>query len=125
MDTTNPMIYTQMTSAESSNVSSEMNQTTLNAVDHDHAFLYKRPPAEDEAPSSSSSAVAKANRRTQNRPTSSSSKSKRSRNVNRAKDIQSSDDLSYYLERRRKNNEASKVSRAVRRQRFDEMDHKW
>lgn len=124
MDTTNPLLYTQMSSADSSNVSSEMNQTTLNAVDHDHAFLYKRQPAEDETPSSSSSAVAKANRRTQNRPTASSSKSKRSRNVNRAKDIQSSDDLSYYLERRRKNNEASKVSRAVRRQRFDDMDRK-
>jgi len=132
MDTTDPMIYTHMTSAESANVSNEMNQTTLNAVEHDHAFLYKRMPAEDESTSSSSSAVVKANRRTittgasrnQNRPTSSLNKSKRSRNINRATDIQSSDDLSYYLERRRKNNEASKVSRAVRKQRFDEMDTK-
>lgn len=133
MDTTDPMIYTHMTSAESANVSNEMNQTTLNAVEHDHAFLYKRMPAEDESTSSSSSAVVKASRRTtttgvsrnQNRPTSSLNKSKRSRNINRATDIQSSDDLSYYLERRRKNNEASKVSRAVRKQRFDEMDTKW
>lgn len=125
MDTTNPMVFTQMAPAESSLVSSTSNQTTLEAVDHDHAFLYKRLPNEDcQSPSSSSSPV-KSARRTQNRPNSSINKNKRSRNVNRAKDIQSPDDLSYYLERRRKNNEASKVSRAARKQKFDIMDQQW
>jgi hypothetical protein len=52
----------------------------------------------------------------------SSLRTKRSRIVNRAVDIKTSDDLSYYLERRRKNNEASKMSRAARKQKFGDMD---
>jgi len=52
-------------------------------------------------------------------------KTKYSRHVNRATDIKTEDDLSYYLERRRKNNEASKVSRAARKQKFGDMDVRW
>jgi hypothetical protein len=55
----------------------------------------------------------------------SSKRSKRSNPVNRAIDIKTADDLSYYLERRRKNNEASKMSRAVRKQKFGDMDVRW
>lgn len=89
----------------------ERSMETLTAVQHDHAFLCKRaPPSES---SSSSSSIG-----------SKSAKNKRSRNVNRAKDIETPDDLSYYLERRRKNNEASKVSRAARKQKFHQMDKK-
>ncbi|CAF0828173.1 unnamed protein product [Adineta ricciae] len=49
-------------------------------------------------------------------------RTKRSRHINRATDIKTEDDLSYYLERRRKNNEASKMSRAARKQKFGNMD---
>ncbi|CAF3900662.1 unnamed protein product [Rotaria magnacalcarata] len=49
-------------------------------------------------------------------------RTKNARQVNRATDIQTADDLSYYLERRRKNNEASKMSRAARKQKFGDMD---
>ena len=56
----------------------------------------------------------------------SSKRTKRSsRHVNRAVDIKTEDDLSYYLERRRKNNEASKMSRAARKQKFGDMDSRW
>ena len=55
----------------------------------------------------------------------STKRTKRLLSVNRATDIKTSDDLSYYLERRRKNNEASKMSRAARKQKFDEMDGQW
>lgn len=48
-------------------------------------------------------------------------RTKNSRHVNRAVDIKTEDDLSYYLERRRKNNEASKMSRAARKQKFGDM----
>ncbi|CAF0892427.1 unnamed protein product [Rotaria sordida] len=44
------------------------------------------------------------------------------RHIHRATDIKTEDDLSYYLERRRKNNEASKISRATRKQKFGDMD---
>ena len=57
--------------------------------------------------------------------TSSSRKYKYSRHINRATDIKTEDDLSYYLERRRKNNEASKMSRAARKQKFGDMDGQW
>lgn len=57
--------------------------------------------------------------------TSSTRKYKHSRHVNRATDIKNEDDLSYYLERRRKNNEASKMSRAARKQKFGDMDARW
>jgi hypothetical protein len=55
----------------------------------------------------------------------SSKRTKHSRHVNRATDIRTEDDLSYYLERRRKNNEASKMSRAARKQKFGDMDFRW
>ncbi|CAF0754907.1 unnamed protein product [Rotaria sp. Silwood1] len=49
-------------------------------------------------------------------------RTKNPRHIHRATDIKTEDDLSYYLERRRKNNEASKISRAVRKQKFGDMD---
>jgi hypothetical protein len=52
-------------------------------------------------------------------------RTKHSHHVNRATDIKTEDDLSYYLERRRKNNEASKMSRAARKQKFGDMDTRW
>ena len=55
----------------------------------------------------------------------SSRRTKRTHSINRAVDIKNEDDLSYYLERRRKNNEASKMSRATRKQKFDSMDAQW
>ncbi|CAF0904300.1 unnamed protein product [Didymodactylos carnosus] len=54
-------------------------------------------------------------------------RTKRSRTshiVNRADDVKTEDDLSYYLERRRRNNMASKNSRAARKQKFGDMDYK-
>lgn len=142
METDNPVVYTRMKSLSHlpmdisgpTTVSSQCtaNQRTLDAVEHDHAFLHKRIPAVD-TPSSSSEDQPnrRSSSRIQSRTTCSSSSSassvrtKRSRNVNRAKDIETSDDLSYYLERRRKNNEASKVSRAVRKHKFENMDERW
>ena len=55
----------------------------------------------------------------------STKRTRRLLSVNRATDIKTPDDLSYYLERRRKNNEASKMSRAARKQKFDDMDGRW
>lgn len=52
-------------------------------------------------------------------------RTRNSRHVHRATDIKTEDDLSYYLERRRKNNEASKMSRAARKQKFGDMDSRW
>lgn len=49
-------------------------------------------------------------------------RTKRCPSVSRAGDIKTEQDLSYYLERRRKNNEASKMSRAARKHKFDQMD---
>jgi hypothetical protein len=113
------------------------NQGTLNAIEHDHAFLTKRIPITD-APSTSTISKRKNTResrrvssRLQARAVCStasectSTKTKSARNVNRATDIKTSDDLSYYLERRRKNNEASKMSRAARKQKFGDMDQQW
>ncbi len=114
---------------------STTHQGTLNAIDHDHAFLTKRTPVTD-APSTSTTSKrthTRGSRRTSSRIQSRAicstapveNKNKRTRTASRAADIQTSDDLSYYLERRRKNNEASKVSRAARKQKFGDMDEKW
>ena len=55
----------------------------------------------------------------------SSRRTKRTHSVNRAVDIRTEDDRFYYLERRRKNNEASKMSRATRKHKFDSMGARW
>lgn len=135
------LIYNQMDSFNSSismQVSSpcNYNQGALDAFEHDHAFLSKRAPV-DEGPTSTTSkrTTTRGQRRTSSRIQSravcttssevSSSKTKNTRGVNRANDVKTAEDLSYYLERRRKNNEASKVSRAVRKEKFGAMDSKW
>jgi hypothetical protein len=113
------------------------NQGTLTAIEHDHAFLTKRTPIND-VPSTSTNSKRtpiRGSRRTSSRiqsrvvcstpSESSSTKSKHGRSVNRATDIKTPDDLSHYLERRRKNNEASKISRAARKQKFGDMDQRW
>lgn len=130
----NPLICNQMDSFDLSAPAFNYHQGTLNAIEHDHAFLTKRMPASD-TPTTSKRTSGRGIRRTSSRIQSravastvnetTDVKSKNSRNVNRAKDIKTSDDLSYYLERRRKNNEASKVSRAARKQKFGDMDEKW
>lgn len=113
-------------------------QGALNAIEHDHAFLTKRTPDSD-VPSSSTTSKrnpTRGSRRTSSRIQSravattvhdehSSNKNKRSRQTSRAADVKNTEDLSYYLERRRKNNEASKVSRAARKQKFGDMDQQW
>ena len=116
-------------------------QGALNAIEHDHAFLTKRTPVND-VPSSSTIATtskrtpARGSRRTSSRIQSRavcstisdeipSNKNKRPRSTTRADDVKDVEDLSYYLERRRKNNEASKMSRAARKQKFDGMDQRW
>jgi hypothetical protein len=111
---------------------SNYNQGALNAIEHDHAFLTKRTPITDLPSTSTISKRTHAcgSRRTSSRiqsraicsTTPVENKNKRIRTTNRAADIQTSDDLSYYLERRRKNNEASKMSRAARKQKFGDMD---
>ena len=101
-------------------------QGALNAFEHDHAFLSKRISTIDTDDTSTKSKFIPTNesRRTSSRlrarekystitESSSSVKSKNKRNINRATDIRTSDDLSYYLERRRKNNEASKLFKAI------------
>jgi hypothetical protein len=128
---------------------------TLAAFEHDYAFLSKRTTIVDTpspSPTTSKRTPTRGGRRTSSRlqsrvalidikqmlnddscssPTISENssisikRSKHSRHVNRAKDIKTEDDLSYYLERRRKNNEASKMSRAVRKQKFGDMDFQW
>ena len=141
METETPVTYTRMKSLSHLPIDTSVpttvspqftaSQRTLDAVDHDHAFLYKRQPTGDTASTSEEQPGRRSSSRIQSRTTCSSSSStssgraKRSKNVNRAKDIETSDDLSYYLERRRKNNEASKASRAVRRQKFESMDERW
>lgn len=133
----NPLVYNQMNSFNLSNSPQyDHNQCTLNAIEHDHAFLTKRDPIAD-IPSTSKTISkrthTRGSRRTSSRiqsraicsTTSDATKSKRASNANRAKDIKTSDDLNYYLERRRKNNEASKISRAVRKQKFGDMDQRW
>jgi len=54
--------------------------------------------------------------------TSSPSKKKRTRGIYRADDIKTQDDLANYLERRKKNNISSKVSRANKKSYYNEMD---
>ena len=113
------------------------NQGALNAFEHDHAFLSKRIPT-TETPTSSTSkrpSTTRDPRRTSTRlqshakcSTSSNNNSTQGRSprhISRATDIKTEDDLSYYLERRRKNNEASKLSRAARKQKFGNMDQQW
>lgn len=61
-----------------------------------------------------------------NNPSSLSSiKKAKARHVHRATDIETDVDLKIYLERRRKNNEASKQSRASRKQKYGDMDSRW
>jgi len=128
---------------------------TLAAFEHDYALLSKRTTIVDTpspSPTISKRTPTRRDRRTSSRlqsrvalfdikqmlnddscssPTISENssismkRSKHSRHVNRATDIKTEDDLSYYLERRRKNNEASKMSRAVRKQKFGDMDFQW
>ena len=54
--------------------------------------------------------------------TSSPSKKKRTRGIYRADDIKTQDDLANYLERRKKNNISSKVSRANKKSYYNEME---
>jgi hypothetical protein len=142
MDPNNSLLYNQMTSFDLSTPTSvspqfNYNQVTLNAIEHDHAFLTKRIPVTD-TPSTSINSKrthTRGSRRTSSRiqsramcsttSASTSTKTKQARSVSRATDIKTSDDLSYYLERRRKNNEASKMSRAARKQKFGDMDQQW
>jgi hypothetical protein len=142
MEPNNSLLYNQTNSFDLSTpmtVSPQFNyhQGTLNAIDHDHAFLTKRNPIIDAPLTSTISkrtptrGARRISSRIQSRAVcstaseSSSTKSKRIRNANRAADIQTSDDLTHYLERRRKNNEASKTSRAARKQKFGDMDQHW
>ncbi|UJR35804.1 hypothetical protein I4U23_028552 [Adineta vaga] len=126
--------------------------TALAAIEHDYGYLAQRTTVVDTpspSPTVSKRTVMRESRRTSSRlqsratlidfkkiledesysspmvsPNSSisSRRTKRSRHINRATDIETEDDLSYYLERRRKNNEASKMSRAARKQKFGNMD---
>lgn len=145
--TDNSLIYTDaditnsvtVYSSPSTIVPSAYSQLALNAIEHDHAFLPKRLTAADTPSTSRSKANAahtsrRASSRLQSRAACTSTTAihtslltgtKRTRSISRATDIQTPDDLSYYLERRRKNNEASKVSRAVRKQKFGSMDEQW
>ncbi|CAF1284733.1 unnamed protein product [Rotaria sordida] len=138
-ESNNALLYTQMNSFDSLTSMTDpsqydFNQGALNAFEHDHAFLSKRAPIIDTPKTTNSKRTpVRGSRRTSSRlqsravcltsPESTSTNTKHSRNVNRATDIKTSDDLSYYLERRRKNNEASKMSRAARKQKFGDMDH--
>lgn len=131
--------FSELRSVSPELITSHVDSTTLpvlNAIEHDHAFFPKRNPI-DETPSSSTTAKTISKRtptrgsrrissRIQSRAvcTTTMTKKKRGKNINCANDVQTSDDLSYYLERRRKNNEASKLSRAARKQKFGDMDEK-
>jgi hypothetical protein len=137
-----------ITPSTSTPVSQEFNfdPCVLAAFDHDYKSLSKRTTVVDTpspSPTVSKRTSTRTTRRTSSRlqsraalinnsclsPTTSESdsfkKTKHSRHVSRATDIKTEDDLSYYLERRRKNNEASKMSRAVRKQKFGNMDARW
>ncbi|CAF2373870.1 unnamed protein product [Rotaria sp. Silwood2] len=134
-----PLLYSEMNSFDSLTSMTDppqfdYNQGALSAFEHDHAFLSKRAPVIDTPKSPNSKRTpTRGPRRTSSRiqsravcstsSESSASKSKQPRNVSRATDIKTAADLSYYLERRRKNNEASKMSRAARKQKFGDMDH--
>ncbi|CAF3347521.1 unnamed protein product [Rotaria socialis] len=140
LESNNGLLYTQMSSFDSLTSMPvtpkyDCNQGALNAFEHDHAFLSKRTPSIDSPKVTSSKRTpVRRSRRTSSRIQSrtvrstssetSSTQSKHSCNVNRATDIKTAEDLSYYLERRRKNNEASKMSRAARKQKFGDMDDK-
>jgi hypothetical protein len=139
-----------LTPSTSTAISQEFNfdPITLAAFEHDYGFLSKRSTIVDTpspSPTISKRTPTRAPRRTSSRLQSraalndnscaspaisenssvSSKRTKHPRHVNRATDIKTEDDLSYYLERRRKNNEASKMSRAARKQKFGDMDSRW
>jgi hypothetical protein len=122
--------------------------SVLAAFEHDYGFLSKRSTVVDTpspSPTVSKRTPTRESRRIASRlrlraalnddlclsPTTSENSSislkrtKRAHHVNRATDIKTEDDLSYYLERRRKNNEAAKMSRAARKQKFGNMDLRW
>lgn len=126
----------------------DFDPTVLAAFEHDYGFLSKRTTVVNTpspSPTISKRTPVRSSRRTSSRlqsraalndnlclsPTISENSSistrrtKHARHVHRATDIQTEEDLSYYLERRRKNNEASKMSRASRKQKFGDMDAQW
>lgn len=136
-----------LTPATATSLSQEFNfdPSTLAAFEHDYGFLPKRSTIVDTpspSPTISKRTTTRSTRRTSSRLQSraalndnlclspaisetssiSSKRTKYPRHINRATDIKTEDDLSYYLERRRKNNEASKMSRAARKQKFGDMD---
>ena len=130
--TDNPLLYSQMNSLDLLTPSHiNYNQGALDAIEHDHAFLSKRATTSTSSKRVHPRRSCRASTRLHSRAVGSAStesqsaRNKRTGNINRATDIKTSDDLSYYLERRRKNNEASKMSRAARRQKFGDMDHQW
>lgn len=101
---------------------------TIANFEHDYGNLSKRSTVV-QTPSPSPIVAKRASSRLQSRSiinqnalTLSSIKKAKNRQVHRATDIETADDLSYYLERRRKNNEASKLSRASRKQKYGDMD---
>lgn len=148
-NTSSATSFSELRSVSPEFITSHIDSTTspvLNAIEHDHAFLVKRSPIDEvsSSPSSSSATTtrttktvskrtpARGSRRVSSRiqtraicTESPSTKTKRGKTVNRANDVETPEDLNYYLERRRKNNEASKQSRAARKQKFGDMDDKW
>jgi hypothetical protein len=121
MDSDNPLYsYDLSNSTTTSSSQYDHNQGTLDAIEHDHAFLTKRTNT-----CGSRRASSRIQSRTTARTTATETKTKRTRNINRANDVKTSDDLNYYLERRRKNNEASRMSRAARKHKFGDMDERW
>ncbi|CAF0770368.1 unnamed protein product [Didymodactylos carnosus] len=111
----------------------------LTAIEHDHAFMSKKMPTStsrkrrrsrtrlESASSIGSNAIQTSAITTSSSDTCVSSRTKRSRkshSINCADDVKTADDLNHYLERRRRNNMASKSSRAARKQKFGEMDDK-
>ncbi|CAF0844329.1 unnamed protein product [Adineta ricciae] len=125
-ESSNPVLNTPMSSFRTpppQQPTNMLSQSALNAFEHDHAFLSKRTQVQAQESCRKSSRL-RSRARGPMAPEETRSKKSQSRNVNRAKDIKNSDDLTYYLERRRKNNEASKISRAVRKQKFGDMDHR-
>lgn len=138
MQSNNALLYNEMDSLNASaplastSTQYDYNEGALSAFEHDHAFLSKRAPVAKTSKRTATRGSRRTSSRIQSRAVvcpspadSSSSKSKSTRNVHRATDIETSDDLSYYLERRRKNNEASKLSRAARKQKFGDMSGQW
>jgi hypothetical protein len=140
----------EITPSTTTSLSQEFNfdPCVLAAFEHDYGYLSKRTTVVNTpspSPTISKRTPTRTSRRTSSRLQSraalndtsclspafsedssiSSRRNKHSRHVNRATDIKTEDDLSYYLERRRKNNEASKMSRAARKQKFGTMDAQW